>query len=111
QDGVRRAAAAARWDLGRRPLCGRGARLRRCLSVAARTVLLLTVVSAAALPAAVAEEGLRPFAVVGDAIPQPLTGAKGDAARGRAIVASRGLGSACCATRGPFPRSTAGRAQ
>jgi len=77
--------------------------LRRCLSVAARTVLLLTVASAAALPAAVAEEGLRPFAVVGDAIPQPLTGAKGDAARGRAIVASRQVGLCLLCHSGPIP--------
>ena len=77
--------------------------MRRCLHVAARTVLLLTVVSAAALPAAVAEEGLRPFAVVGDAIPQPLTGAKGDAARGRAIVASRQVGLCLLCHSGPIP--------
>jgi L-cysteine S-thiosulfotransferase len=76
--------------------------LRRCLQLAARTVLL-TVVSAAALPAAVAEEGLRPFAVVGDAIPQPLTGAKGDAARGRAIVASRQVGLCLLCHSGPIP--------
>ena len=77
--------------------------MRRCFHVAARTVLLLTVVSAAALPAAVAEEGLRPFAVVGDAIPQPLTGAKGDAARGRAIVASRQVGLCLLCHSGPIP--------
>ena len=66
-------------------------------------MFLLTVVSAAALPAAVAEEGLRPFAVVGDAIPQPLTGAKGDAARGRAIVASRQVGLCLLCHSGPIP--------
>ena len=77
--------------------------MRRCFHVAARTVLLLTVASAAALPAAVAEEGLRPFAVVGDAIPQPLTGAKGDAARGRAIVASRQVGLCLLCHSGPIP--------
>ena len=76
--------------------------MRRCLHVAARTVLL-AVVSAAAPPAAVAEEGLRPVAVVGDAIPQPLTGAKGDAARGRAIVASRQVGLCLLCHSGPIP--------
>jgi L-cysteine S-thiosulfotransferase len=65
--------------------------------------VLLTVASAAALPAAVAEEGLRPFSVVGDAIPQPLTGAKGDAARGRAIVASRQVGLCLLCHSGPIP--------
>jgi len=37
-------------------------------------------------------EELNPFTVVGDAIPRSLTGQKGDAARGRAIVANRSLG-------------------
>ena len=35
---------------------------------------------------------VSPLRVVGDAIPQTLTGAPGDAARGRAIVASRQQG-------------------
>ena len=77
--------------------------MRRCFHVAARTVLLLTVASAAALPAAVAEEGLRPFAVVGDAIPQPLTESPGDAARGRAIVANRQVGLCLLCHSGPIP--------
>jgi sulfur-oxidizing protein SoxX len=38
------------------------------------------------------ENALRPFTIVGDAIPQPLTAAPGDAARGRKIVATRQLG-------------------
>jgi sulfur-oxidizing protein SoxX len=39
--------------------------------------------------AAMAQPG---FEVVGDAIPKPLTGEPGDAARGRAIVANRQVG-------------------
>ena len=39
-----------------------------------------------------AQSPLRPYAIVGDAIPASLTGAKGDAARGRGIVASRRTG-------------------
>ena len=35
---------------------------------------------------------LRPYAVVGDAIPESLTGVPGDPARGKAIVASRQTG-------------------
>lgn len=41
--------------------------------------------------------------VVGDAIPQSLTGAAGDAARGREIVASRQAGLCLLCHPGPFP--------
>ena len=36
-----------------------------------------------------AQEPLRPYQVVGDAVPQSLTGVPGDPARGRAIVIKR----------------------
>jgi len=42
-------------------------------------------------------------AVVGDAIPASLTGAKGDAARGRGIVADRNVGLCVLCHSGPFP--------
>ena len=42
-------------------------------------------------------------AVAADEIPAPLTGAKGDPARGRAIVASRQLGLCLLCHAGPFP--------
>jgi L-cysteine S-thiosulfotransferase len=64
---------------------------------------LVAALSAAAQPAAEAEDGLRPFAVVGDAITQSLTGGNGDAARGRAIVASRQVGLCLLCHSGPFP--------
>ena len=38
-----------------------------------------------------------------DAIPESLTGAKGDAARGRAIVANRHVGLCLLCHSGPFP--------
>jgi L-cysteine S-thiosulfotransferase len=38
-----------------------------------------------------------------DAIPQPLTGARGDPARGRAIVANRQVGLCLLCHSGPFP--------
>jgi sulfur-oxidizing protein SoxX len=38
-----------------------------------------------------------------DALPEPLTGAKGDPARGRAIVASRQVGLCLLCHGGPFP--------
>jgi sulfur-oxidizing protein SoxX len=41
--------------------------------------------------------------VVGDAIPSPLTGAPGDPARGRAIVADRQRGLCLLCHAGPFP--------
>ena len=50
-----------------------------------------------------AEEPLRPFQIVGDAIPNSLTGAKGDSARGRAIVANRQVGLCLLCHTGPFP--------
>ena len=54
--------------------------------------------------AGLAQEALRPYQVVGDAIPESLTGAPGDPARGRAIVVKR-EGLACCATPAHFRRS------
>jgi hypothetical protein len=41
--------------------------------------------------------------VVGDAIPQALTGTPGDAARGRAIVANRQQGLCLLCHTGPIP--------
>jgi sulfur-oxidizing protein SoxX len=46
---------------------------------------------------------LRPFTVIGDTIPVSLTGAKGDPARGRAIVANRQVGLCLLCHSGPFP--------
>ena len=46
---------------------------------------------------------LRPFTVVGDAIPEPLTGARGNADRGRAIVVDRQKGLCLLCHSGPFP--------
>lgn len=50
-----------------------------------------------------AQEPLAPYAIVGDGIPVSLTGAKGDAARGRAIVANRQVGLCILCHSGPFP--------
>jgi sulfur-oxidizing protein SoxX len=46
---------------------------------------------------------LRPYTVVGDAIPDSLTGAKGDAERGRKIVVNRQVGLCLLCHSGPFP--------
>jgi len=46
---------------------------------------------------------LLPYTVVGDAIPESLTGAPGDPARGRVIVTSRQRGLCLLCHSGPFP--------
>ena len=69
------------------------------------------LVYAAAIAAAIAsfagdvrtEEQLRPYTVVGDAIPHSLTGAKGDVERGRSIVVNRQVGLCLLCHSGPFP--------
>src|SRR5262245_8587403 len=50
-----------------------------------------------------ADDALRPYTVVGDAIPAPLTGVKGDSARGRTIVGNRQVGLCLLCHSGPFP--------
>ena len=50
-----------------------------------------------------ADEALRPYAIVGDAIPASLTGATGNPERGRAIVANRQVGLCLLFHSGPFP--------
>jgi len=52
---------------------------------------------------AVSQAELRPYTIVGDAIPASLTGAIGDAARGRAIVTDRRVGACLLCHTGPFP--------
>jgi sulfur-oxidizing protein SoxX len=60
--------------------------------------------AAIALPCAADEAGLRNYVVAGDAIPQSLTGAPGDAARGRALVLDRSSTCILCHS-GPFPET------
>lgn len=50
------------------------------------------------------ETGLKPYEVTDDAIPSSLTGAPGDGARGRAIVADRQKGLCILCHSGPFPQ-------
>jgi sulfur-oxidizing protein SoxX len=57
---------------------------------------------ALALPFAAHAQGLLPYAVVGDAIPQSLTGHPGDVTRGRALVLERSSTCVLCHS-GPFP--------
>src|SRR3954466_10909539 len=64
-------------------------------------VLALAVTTLLAAPAAA--DALRPYRIVGAAIPDSLTGAPGDAAHGRAIVVNRQLGLCLLCHSGPFP--------
>jgi sulfur-oxidizing protein SoxX len=60
--------------------------------------------AAFALPCAAGGQALVSYAVVGDGIPEPLTGAPGDAARGRAAVLDRASTCILCHS-GPFPET------
>jgi L-cysteine S-thiosulfotransferase len=68
----------------------------------ARLVLLAFVMASLCWRAS-AQEGLRAYAVVRDAIPASLTGKPGDPARGRAIVANRTVGLCLLCHSGPIP--------
>ena len=72
--------------------------------MASRRLCLLALASAAAFAAAGNTEALRPYAVVGDGIPDSLTGKPGDAARGRALVLDRTSTCILCHS-GPFPEA------
>jgi sulfur-oxidizing protein SoxX len=53
--------------------------------------------------ATAAAQELRPYTVTGDAIPQSLTGAPGDAERGLKIVTNRTVGLCLLCHSGPYP--------
>ena len=72
--------------------------MRSLVRTAAGAILLL-----AQLAGANAEE-LKPYVVVGDAIPTSLTGVPGDPERGRAIVGKRQIGLCLLCHSGPFPQ-------
>ncbi len=106
----------------RHPACaraetGRNAADRAVLVRSAAFVFLLTTyggvqaqqsagAAAASLPTpASARAALTAYAMEGDSIPLSLTGTAGDAARGRAIVASRQQGLCLLCHSGPFPEA------
>jgi sulfur-oxidizing protein SoxX len=69
----------------------------------APTWLALALALSSGMVCAQAAVGPGPFTVVGDGIPASLGGLTGDAARGRAIVASRQQGLCLLCHSGPFP--------
>ena len=60
------------------------------------------IAAALTLACAASAEELRPYTIAGDAIPDSLTGAPGDAMRGRALVLERSSTCILCHS-GPFP--------
>jgi sulfur-oxidizing protein SoxX len=58
---------------------------------------------AAGISCAKSDAALRPYVIVGDAIPASLTGAPGDPVRGKAIVASRQTGLCLLCHSAPLP--------
>jgi L-cysteine S-thiosulfotransferase len=75
--------------------------VERCGALTVAAAVAVTIASFAR--GAAAEGALRPYSVVGDAIPESLTGAKGDAERGRAIVVNRQVGLCLLCHSGPYP--------
>ena len=74
-------------------------RLRRS---AGAGVALLAALSGAPVRA-LADAALRPYMIIGDAIPASLTGSSGDPVRGREIVVNRQVGLCLLCHSGPFP--------
>ena len=69
--------------------------------IIAHIVLMMAIVAVSPEPAHA--DNLRAYQIVGDAIPDSLTGAKGDAGRGRAIVLNRQVGLCLLCHSGPYP--------
>jgi sulfur-oxidizing protein SoxX len=67
----------------------------RCLALIAGLLMLVAVPLAA-------QQELRSYIIVGDSIPDSLTGKTGDAARGRTIVATRTVGLCLLCHTGPI---------
>jgi sulfur-oxidizing protein SoxX len=69
----------------------------------AGTAILAAALTLAAMAPAAAESALASYTIVGDSIPDSLTGAKGDPGRGRTIVATRAIGLCLMCHSGPLP--------
>ena len=69
---------------------------------AAQIATAWLVAALLALHSPAGAQTLRPYAIVGDAIPEPLADTRGDVARGRALVVQRTSTCILCHS-GPFP--------
>jgi sulfur-oxidizing protein SoxX len=73
--------------------------------LASRLPPLVVAIAAASILAATAKaEALLPYTIVGDGIPDSLTGKPGDPVRGRALVLDRASTCILCHS-GPFPET------
>jgi sulfur-oxidizing protein SoxX len=70
----------------------------------ARSIAHIAVVATLAFPGIAAADALVPYKIVGDGIPESLTGAPGDAAQGRKLVLDRSTTCILCHS-GPFPET------
>jgi sulfur-oxidizing protein SoxX len=70
----------------------------------ARSLIHIALISVLALPCMASAEALAPYRIVGNGIPDSLTGVPGDAARGRALVLDRSSTCILCHS-GPFPET------
>ncbi len=73
------------------------------LRLAPAALMAVAAVAPSAGAVRAEDSSLRPFTIVGDAIPEPLTGRRGDPGRGRAIVVTRQIGLCLLCHSGPFP--------
>lgn len=85
-----------------RPAVQLGSHVRTILIEMRSAMLALGLLAGATAPAD-PQSPTVPYTIVGDAIPASLTGSKGDAKRGRDIVATRQLGLCLMCHSGPLP--------
>jgi L-cysteine S-thiosulfotransferase len=62
------------------------------------------IAASLALPVGAGAQALAPYKIIGDGILEPLTGAPGDAARGRVLLLDRSTTCILCHS-GPFPET------
>jgi L-cysteine S-thiosulfotransferase len=75
-----------------------------CASATVLAALAGAALAEGSAARALAEAALRPYMVVGDAIPASLTGTGGNPERGQAIVINRQVGLCLLCHTGPFPQ-------
>lgn len=68
-----------------------------------RSALFAAALLLGTVPGAAAAEGLLPYVVAGDAVPEPLGGLTGDPERGRAVVLDRRRGNCLICHAVPVP--------